>query len=231
MKTKPRICRIEGCDLPREPGAFLCRVHLNGKRRCEGRVRVYDEQTGEVLSERQCKKVARPGNVVCAAHGANSPKAMVSTAKAEAHTAMQRFVTPYEGDLDYVTAFEKEFRRTYSRILWLEAAIGALENEQDLIWGKTKSEDIEAAEFSGTNTTYEARVHIYEDMLRWERKHFLELEKVWIKANLDEKKLTILRRYIDFTYAKVNDAARALGHDPTDPHVRDTLMALFKEVE
>lgn len=226
-----KTCKIDGCDNTRVTGAFLCVEHLGERRRCEGVVHTYNETTGEVIGERQCKRSARPGNTTCYNHGAVSAKAKASAAKAVTLTAMQRFVQPYEGDLDPVTAFEKEFRRTYGRILWLEKAISDLASEQDLIWGRTKEEHITAGEFPGTNTTYEARVHMYEEMLRWERKHFLELEKTWIRANLDERKLTIMRRYIDYTFTKVNDAARALGHDPADPAVRDTLMALFKDVE
>ena len=142
-------------------------------------------------------------------------------------TAMQKFVQPYSGAIDYVSIFEGEVRRTYGRILWLEEQIAGLEDERELIWGKTKSEHVAAAEFAGTNTAYEARIHVFEEMLRWERKHMLELEKVWIRANLDEKKLAVMKSHIDYTYNKLIEAARALGHDPDDPGVRDALMGLF----
>lgn len=142
--------------------------------------------------------------------------------------AMQRFVQPYTGAIDYVSVFEEEVRRTYGRILWLEEQIAGLEDEKQLVWGITKQESIHASEFSGTNTTYEARINVFEEMLRWERKHMLELEKVWIRANLDEKKLAVMRSHIDYTYSKIIDAAKALGHDPDDPATRDVLMGLFR---
>lgn len=142
---------------------------------------------------------------------------------------MQRFVQPYQGDLDFVSAFEGEFRRTYSRILWLEERIAGLAEERDLIWGMSKEEHISASEFAGTNKTYEAKTHIYEDMLWKERKHMLEMVKLWVKAGIEEQKIGAIKRYMEFTYTKVNEAARALGHDPADPEVRERLMRLFAD--
>ena len=120
-----------------------------------------------------------------------------------------------------------EFRRTYGRILWLEGQIAGFEDENELIWGKTEEQHVNAAEYPGTNTTYGARIHVYEEMLRWERRHFLELTKVWLRANLDERKLSMMREHISYTYTKIIEAARLLGHDPADPQVRDTLKSLF----
>lgn len=224
---KRAVCKIEGCERPRVQGALMCSVHLGEKRQCEGRVREVDPETGAVLSERQCKRSAKPGLTVCLHHGGGAAKLREVSDRTSALTAMERFVQPYDGPLDPVSAFENEFRRTYGRILWLEEQIAALEDEQALIWGLAKEEHVNAGEFPGTNTTYEARVNGFEEMLRWERKHFLELEKVWIRANLDEKRLNIMRDHITYTYTKVIETARALGHDPNDPLVRDKLMRLF----
>lgn len=220
-------CRIEGCDKPRIDGAFLCSEHVAGKRRCEGKVRLLDDD-GVLLGERQCKRSALPGLTVCASHGGNSPKGKVVSEHARAVTAMQRFVQPYTGNLDPISAFEAEFRRTYGRILWLEDQIAGLEDERDLIWGLAKEERITAGEFPGTNRTYEARIHVFEDMLRWERKHLLELEKVYIRANLDERRLGIMRQYIEGTYASVINLVRSLGHDTADPAVRDKIRRMFE---
>lgn len=221
-----RKCKVEGCDRDAVRGAFLCTLHLGEKRRCEGRVREYDER-GNIISDRQCKRSAKPGLTVCHDHGGSGPKSMEVSMRTAALTTMQRFVRPYSGQLDPVTAFEEEFRRTYGRIKWLEEQIAGLEDEKDLIWGMTRQEEVTATEFAGTNSTYEARIHVYEEMLRWERKHFLDLEKVWIRANLDEKKLQVMRNHIDYTYVKMLEAARALGHDPDNPEVREVLMGLF----
>ena len=143
-------------------------------------------------------------------------------------TAMQRFVQPFQGELDPITAFESEFRRTVGRILWLEEQIAAFESEQDLIWGKVREEQVNAAEFAGTNKTYEARIHVFEEMLRWERKHFLDMEKVWIGAKLDERRLTLMQSQINYTYGLCVKLALALGHDPADPGTRTIIGRLFE---
>lgn len=227
--ARTKICKIDGCDEPVVPGTFMCLPHSQERRRCEGRVREIDPDTGEVLAERRCKKAARPGLTVCRWHGGSGPRSEAASSRTAALSAMQRFVKPYEGDLDPISAFEAEFRRTYGRIQWLEGQLGALEDERDLIWGQTKEERVNAAEFAGTNKTYEARIHVYEEMLRWERKHFLEMEKIWIKAGLEEKKLNLMRDHITYTYSKVLEAARALGFDPHEPETRDILMRLFTD--
>lgn len=222
------MCKIDGCDNPRVNGALMCAEHLGEKRRCSGRVTEVNPATGEVIAERQCKRSARPGNETCHSHGASSPAAKNSAIQARAMTAMERFVQPFQGDLDPISAFELEFRRTYGRILWLEEQIAALEDEA-LIWGKRKEEHIAAGEFPGTNTTYEAGIHQYEEMLRWERKHFLEMEKVYIKANLDERKLGVMRQYLEGTYAATVNLLKSLGHDTSDPEVRDKLRRMFED--
>lgn len=222
-----RICKIENCDSPSVKNAFLCAEHMGDKRRCEGRVRTYDEHTGEVLSDRQCKRSARPGNTTCTSHGANSPKATESAKKAQALSAMERFVAPYAGSLDPYSAFEAEYRRTYGRIVWLEAQIANLADENDLIWGKTREEHLGATEFSGTNTTYEARIHVWEDMLRWERRHLLDLTKVALKADIEKARLGMMQRAVESTYTATVRLLTDLGLDTADPLVRDKIRRMF----
>lgn len=142
---------------------------------------------------------------------------------------MEQFATPYRGNLDPLGVFEDEFRRTYGRILWLQDRIGDLKDEKDLIWGVTKEERIGASEFVGTNKTYEARIHVWEEMLRWERKHLLELTKVWVAAKLDTKRLEILREQVDYTKVLIIRALTAFGHDITEPETRAILSRVFED--
>jgi hypothetical protein len=227
MPRKAAPCKTPGCEVPHLPGALFCGEHLSDYRQCSETVRVTDPETGEVTSERRCMRPASKGLSVCDAHGGRAPRLKAISARTDALSAMQRFVQPYEGDINPITAFEMEFRRTYGRILWLEAQIGAFEDEKMLIWGLTKQDSITASEFPGTNKTYEARIHVYEDMLRWERTHFLKLTQLWIKANLKEQELTMMRGHIEYTFKKVMDITRALGHDPTDPATHAILEAAF----
>ena len=142
---------------------------------------------------------------------------------------MQRFVRPYEGDLNPITAFEMEFRRTLGRIAWYDEQLALLASEEDLIWGRTKKERIGAGEFTGVNTTYEARVNILEEMQRWERKHLLDLEKVWINAGLEQERLSMLKAYSTRVRTYIERAFEALGLDLSDPRVLDALKHVSDE--
>lgn len=227
MKT----CKIEGCEAPRVRGAYLCNEHIGEKRRCDAQVVLRDEKDEPLLDEqgnvrtRQCKRSARPGTTLCATHSGERGKAVAQ--RTQALTEMQKFATPYNGQIDPLSAFENEYRRTYGHIRWYEEKIGQLQSEKDLIWGLAKEEHVNATEFAGINRTYEARIHPFAEELFKERKHLVELTKIWLKAGLEERKIAVMREYMEYTYAMVNEAARALGHDPADPEVRERIMRLF----
>lgn len=219
-----RVCRVAGCESLAVKGAWLCTEHLDGRVRCSKMLTEVAADGTEYT--RQCKNAAMRGTTTCKRH--SGKKSRDVAIRAEAESAMRKFVTPYEGDIDPITMFEVEFRRTFGRITWLEDQIGRL-GDGELIFGVTKVEEVRATEFTGTNTTSEARIHQYEEMLRWERKHLLDLEKLWIGAKLDQQKLNLMRDTITYTYTKVIEVARMLGHDPESDETREILARLFAE--
>lgn len=72
-----------------------------------------------------------------------------------------------------------EIRRCGARIEWFDRQIEALGREKDIWWGMTKREKIGAAEFSGTNRTYEARENVLVKMQNEERKRLVALRDEW----------------------------------------------------
>lgn len=215
-------CREDGCErLPLDMGVY-CGKHIGASRQCKF-TRVKDGRT------QRCKKPARIGLDVCERHGGSFPSAKAQHQRAKALTKMERFSRHYEGDLDPVGIFETEFRRTIGRIQWLEDELGQIADEDDLTWGLTKRETISASETPGTNTTYEARLHPYEEMLRWERRHLMEMEKVWIAAKLDSARLDLMRSYVEAAYTTTLEAVSRLGLDIKDQSVRATIAAVFME--
>lgn len=210
MKT----CKVADCGEPRLRGAWLCAGHLGEGRQCEK-----VKSNGE-----QCQNNARRGTTLCASH--SGPRVELAAMKAKALTRMQQFTTPYSGELDPLSAFEGEFRRTYGRILWLENEISQLEDDE-LIWGRTEEQVTDAGEFPGTTVTYAARIHQYEEMLRWERTHFLALEKLWIGAKLDSAKLARTQESAKRTFRKVTEMVAALGLELESPEVREALKTVF----
>lgn len=216
MKVKP--CAEPGCEEPRLADADFCSRHLATPRRCKAR----RKSTGE-----RCKAPAVKGLTVCVRHGGGTAASKAKSEHAKALTVMQRFVLPYEGDVDPISVFETEFRRTLGRIRWYDEQLALLASEEDLIWGRTKVERVGAGPEPGTNTTYEARVNLLEELQFKERRHLLDMEKVWISAGLEEKKLNLMKRYVDATYGKILKALTMLGLDAGDPRVREVLAAVF----
>lgn len=227
-----RLCRHEPpCEAPALPRAQFCAEHIGVSHRCR-RTRSVEGK------EQRCKKYALPGLTICEKHGGRLPSNAAISARTKPLTAMQRFVRPRAGSTSYADAFDEEFRRTLGRIDWLNEAIAGLGDSDDpdeeesasndysaLIWGQTKREEIGAGPEPGTNTTYEARVHILEDMLRWERKHLLDIEKIAIGAGLEQQRLDMLKTYAARTATIMANALETLGLDIHDPKVLAALQA------
>lgn len=220
MPARDPICREPMCEREAIDKQIFCPRHISQPRRCK--------TTKEIDGvTKRCKNYAMSGLMVCWNHGGRFDRQQVQSKSAIVLTKMQRFVKPWEGDLDPYIAFENELRRTMGRIAWYDEQIGALADSKDLIWGLTKEERITAAEYPGTNRTYEARVNILEDLQRWERKHLLDMEKIWLQANLDEKRLTLMKAYVQLGYDKVNEALQRLGIDTKSSEVRSVLADVF----
>lgn len=220
MKPPRTECRHEGCTQHRLEGAIYCGQHIGVAHQCKA------TRTRTDGTKQRCKKPALLGLDVCERHGGRFKNPQKQHQQAETYTTMQRFVRPYEGDLNPVTAFEMEFRRTLGRIAWYDEQLAALASEEDLIWGETKYETAGGKD-GVPNHTYEARINLLEEMQRWERKHLLEMEKVWISAGLEQARLDLMRTFVDQTYALTERALRALGIDTTKPEVRQIMASVF----
>lgn len=192
-----------------------------------------DEERCHAVSKhtkQRCRNPHMVGLTVCEKHGGLTPaaKAKSDLAKAERYISgkMARFVTPIDAndiEADPVFAFEMEFRRTVARIRYLDECIAELTDNEALVWGKTKTEQIGASEFEGENITYESRMNAYVALQWQERKHLVELEKVWIGAKLDSKRLEIQARYVEMLDAAIVRILTRLGQNVLDPALRDVV--------
>lgn len=211
-------CLVPECSAQAAEGIKTCLEHASARRRCD-----HVDAAGV-----QCRKRALPGVLQCSVHGGASKSNERSVVRARTLTAMERFVKPYDGPADPVSAFEMEFRRTLGRIAWLEWQLSQLRDEQELIFGLSKTETIGASEFTGTNKTYTARIHVFEDMLRWERVHLLDMEKIWLKADIANKQLNMLAGSVDYAYTLVFKALEQAGLDPTSAETRGLVARVFE---
>lgn len=136
---------------------------------------------------------------------------------------MEKYVTPITEDdpeADPYHSFTVEFRRTIAHIRFYEEQILALPNANDMIWGETKRESIDASKTPGINRTKEAKMNMWEQALFNERRHLTDLHKIWIGAKLDAKKLEIEQQLVDKIDLALNGILQGLGKDPNDPEVR-----------
>lgn len=222
-------CMVEDCDQPRAKGVHVCGDHLLQTLRCTGRVKLYAETDQDHLlppiGDRRCRNAAVKGGVRCRAHGGGGKIAT----RGKVLTDMQKYVQPYEGPIDPLTAFEDEFRFTWGRILWLRDRIGSIKDEKDLYYGLVKEERINATEFTGTNRTYEARIHPYEEQLRWERTKLDKMTAMWLKAGIEQERLSVTKAYVSETYELLMETVRMCGLDPDDPVVHERLLRLISD--
>lgn len=170
-----------------------------------------------------CAKAPVIGNKRCRLHGGASPIAQEKRAHAILRRSLAELVTPIEEndpEADPVQGWLMEYRRTVGAIRYWAAEIANLSGSDELIFGVTKIEDINATEWAGRNTTQEARLHkSYENWFR-ERQHLEKLLKTWIAAGIEEKRVRLAGQYLDMMQSVMESFARSLGFDPHDPDIR-----------
>ena len=72
-----------------------------------------------------------------------------------------------------------EIRRAGQRIEWFDRKIADLKEERSIWYGMTKKETIGAAEYTGTNRTFEARENVLVKMQNEERERLVKLRNEW----------------------------------------------------
>jgi hypothetical protein len=173
----------------------------------------------------RCRKPRCIGLRVCARHGGASPAAVDKRNRTKAVARLLKFVTPIPGDdieANPIAAFELEFRRTIAKIRYLDEMILELDPEQ-LGWGKAEEKRVGSGEFPGTDITSKAQANVFYEMQLRERKHLVELIKIWIGAKLDVRKLEIEAQKVDALNGVVVAILTKLGHDVHDPELRRTV--------
>lgn len=178
----------------------------------------------------RCQRPAYAGLTVCGKHGGEFPNAKNKHRIAKMGQGLSKLVTPIEGDdweADPVNSLEMEFRRTVGRIRYYDEKLSELQNEEDLIWGKTKEEIKDGFEKGDVTeyklTAYEARVNMLHVLQMDERKHLTDLHKLWIGAKLDERRLAIAEQTVFMLNDAITSIVRGLGKDVNDPEVRQVV--------
>lgn len=209
--------------MARGEGGGLRYDELSLEQRCDGIV----IRTGE-----RCKRPKMTGIDFCSRHGGQLPNLRAKSKMAKTLIGLEKLVTPIpidDWEANPVNSFTMEFRRTIAAIRYYDEKLAAL-HEQDLFWGLTQQEIDTTGEFPGTRTTSEAKINLAEESRRWERRHLLDLQKLWINAGMQQQALQIERDKMEMFERVMNNIIVGLGRDPTDPDVRGVVRASLLEI-
>jgi hypothetical protein len=159
----------------------------------------------------RCKRFRHPGATVCVKHGAAAPqvkrKAAERVKQEAAERAVATFGLPREVAPDQ--ALLEEIARTAGHIDWLGRIIADLE-QAALVWGKSKTEDVGASEFTGQNVTEQAAPNVWLELYQKERAHLVVVCKAAISAGIEERRVKLAEQH----GALLADVLRSVFADP-----------------
>jgi hypothetical protein len=181
-----------------------------------------DLHTGE-----SCERLAPMDEVLCLKHKSEAKK---NPSIAFSNWA-EEFITPEPGNsplLNPIAALEWEYARTIGRIKFYDARLAALREERELWWGKTREESITASEYTGLNTTYEARENMILTLQGEERTRLERLTKLWIDTKFEAARLEVAGVFAGSVNRAVRKVLEALNVDEQDAEIRRTVAAAIR---
>lgn len=166
-----------------EPKDSAREDHPKDRRKCKAR----STTTGQ-----QCGRWPSKGQLVCAFHGGNAPRAKAAAqrrlADEKAREALETYGRPI--DTTPTEALLEEVRWTAGHVQWLRDRVRELE-QAAVTWGMTEQVDKSAGEFPGTDTTYGAAPNVWVDLYARERKHLVDVCKAAIGAGIEERRVRL----------------------------------------
>lgn len=179
-------------------------------------------------SGNRCGLPARVGLSVCRVHGGNAPLAIAKSERIKIEKVLTKTmhrldpIAEDDPEANPMTGFLTRYRLLQARRRYVSEKVKQVydEDEASLTWGTTKQEQIDASEFGGVNTTFEAKLNVY---VEWEfrvMKELHEMEKTWIAAKLDVRKLEIEAATVERLDEAIVTMLRLLGKDPHEPEMR-----------
>jgi hypothetical protein len=140
----------------------------------------------------QCGRWSSKGQLVCAFHGGNAPRAKAAAARRmaeeKARTALETYGRPI--DTTPTEALLEEVRWTAGHVQWLRDRVRELE-QAAVTWGVTEKVEKTAGEFPGVDTTHAAAPNVWVDLYARERKHLVDVCKAAISAGIEERRVRL----------------------------------------
>lgn len=128
-------------------------------------------------------------------HGASSPQAKRKAAERIATQRAEAAVVTYGLPRDVApdVALLEEVARTAGHVDWLAGVVREFEAD-DLVWGRTRRDEIGASEFDGVNVTEQAAPNVWLELYHRERAHLVKVCAAAIGAGIAERQVRIAER-------------------------------------
>lgn len=179
----------------------------------------------------QCGKFAINETAFCKFHGGASGQVIEKAHRRRFEEEIRRelpgFTDMWAEDhplLDPFSMLIWEIRRSGARIEWFDHKIASLDEEKSIWWGISKEEEIGAAEFAGTNRTYEARENVLVKMQNEERKRFVDLRKQWQDDRFEGARIAGMGAFGSAARAMIQALAAEFEIDLLDPETQDRVQ-------
>lgn len=121
--------------------------------------------------------------------------------------------------LDPFTLLLWEIRRSGQRIEWFDRQLDRLKKDREIWWGITKKESIGAAEYTGTNRTFEARENVLVKMQNEERKRLKELRDEWQNNKFEAARIAGMGAFRESMTTAIRSVCAEFGLDLDDPEI------------
>ncbi|MFJ2298134.1 hypothetical protein [Oerskovia paurometabola] len=159
-----------------------------------------------------CARPCKPGET-CNSHGGAAPQVARARARREqeAEAARQVATLGLPVDITPTDALLQEVQWTAGHVQWLRTKVQE-QDEQELVWGETKTVEKTASQWPGTDTTESAAPSIWYQLYAKERAHLVAVCTAALKAGVEERKVrlaeqqgdivvAVIRRILDGLYA------------------------------
>lgn len=179
----------------------------------------------------RCGKWQVNGTPYCEFHGGNNSRTIEKAQRIRFEEQIQREAPSFTGMwaddhplLDPFSILLWEIRRSGARIEWFDAKIAAFEEEKAIWWDISKKEEIGAAEFTGTNKTYEARENVLVKMQNEERKRLVDLRKQWQDDRFEAARVAGMGAFGTASRAMIRALFEEFEIDLMDPAVQERVQ-------
>lgn len=143
----------------------------------------------------------------CRRHGGSTPNHVKAANKIKATAAVEQYALPRE--IDPHQALIEELNRTAGWVAFLNERVQELDN----------ADSMRTRKGGGNGAIPEETPHLWIQMLKDERAHFVNVAKTCIAVGIEERRVNLAEQQAELWAGVIRGIVGDLGHDPSDPKV------------